>query len=122
MSRTLDITTHKTIQRIPAHKVEHVPEHAHVHPKKPTGTRGFASGATAEAVAAEARPSALAIAKDLIKTEGIRGVYRGFFATCARDVPFSAIYFPFFAHLNALVSISEHYLKINGKRLIRDGR
>ena len=87
--------------------MEHVPDHAHHHPRQPHGTRGFATGAAAEAAASEVKPpSALSIARELIRTEGIRGVYRGFFATCARDVPFSAIYFPFFAHLNAMVSIS----------------
>ena len=68
---------------------------------KPPGTRGYASGAAA----ANMKPSALAIATKLIQAEGIKGVYRGFLATCARDVPFSALYFPFFAHLNALVRI-----------------
>ncbi|XP_072045219.1 mitochondrial glutamate carrier 2-like [Amphiura filiformis] len=92
----------RSADKVGAHKVEHVPEHAHHHPRKPHGTRGFASGAATEAAMAETKPSALAIARELIKTEGIRGVYRGFFATCARDVPFSAIYFPMFAHLNAM--------------------
>ena len=33
------------------------------------------------------------------------GLYKGAGATMFRDVTFSAIYFPLFAHLNALVSI-----------------
>ena len=76
-------------------------DNARLQALKPQGTRGYASGAAA----ANMKPSALAIATKLIRAEGIKGVYRGFLATCARDVPFSAIYFPLFAHLNELVRI-----------------
>lgn len=46
--------------------------------------------------------SATSIALDLIRTRGIFGLYRGIGATMLRDVTFSMIYFPLFAHLNAL--------------------
>uniref|UniRef100_K7G0C4 Mitochondrial glutamate carrier 2 n=1 Tax=Pelodiscus sinensis TaxID=13735 RepID=K7G0C4_PELSI len=48
------------------------------------------------------RPSATAIARDLLKTEGLMGLYRGLGVTLLRDVPFSIIYFPLFANINAL--------------------
>lgn len=37
----------------------------------------------------------------LLREKGITGLYRGFKATMFRDVAFSAIYFPMFAHLNS---------------------
>ncbi|XP_054910011.1 mitochondrial glutamate carrier 1-like [Poeciliopsis prolifica] len=48
------------------------------------------------------RPSATGITADLLKTRGLAGLYRGAGATLMRDVPFSMIYFPLFANLNAL--------------------
>ncbi|EDO39174.1 predicted protein [Nematostella vectensis] len=47
------------------------------------------------------------IAKDLLLTKGISGIYKGLGATLARDIPFSCIYFPLFAYLN-LKSIDMH--------------
>lgn len=46
--------------------------------------------------------SATKIAIDLLRQRGIFGLYRGTFATMLRDVTFSVIYFPLFAHLNAI--------------------
>ena len=46
--------------------------------------------------------SATRIAMELAKKRGILGLYRGATATMLRDVNFSIIYFPLFAHLNAL--------------------
>ncbi|XP_068613290.1 mitochondrial glutamate carrier 1-like [Brachionichthys hirsutus] len=51
---------------------------------------------------ASPRPSATRITADLLKTRGLAGLYRGAGATLMRDVPFSMIYFPLFANLNAL--------------------
>lgn len=48
------------------------------------------------------RPSALRVATDLVKSKGIAGLYRGVSATMLRDVSFSVIYFPLFAHLSSL--------------------
>ncbi|KAJ4938013.1 hypothetical protein JOQ06_002640 [Pogonophryne albipinna] len=44
----------------------------------------------------------LAAQRPLLKTKGLAGLYRGAGATLMRDVPFSMIYFPLFANLNAL--------------------
>jgi len=46
--------------------------------------------------------SALGITKELIKTKGILGLYKGTGATMLRDVSFSVVYFPLFANLNRL--------------------
>ncbi|XP_070686803.1 mitochondrial glutamate carrier 1 [Pempheris klunzingeri] len=48
------------------------------------------------------RTSATGITVELLRTRGLAGLYRGAGATLMRDVPFSMIYFPLFANLNAL--------------------
>lgn len=46
--------------------------------------------------------SATSLARELIASKGLLGLYRGVGATAMRDVTFSIIYFPMFARLNAL--------------------
>ena len=46
--------------------------------------------------------SALGITKELLKSKGIFGLYKGTAATMMRDVSFSICYFPLFANLNSL--------------------
>lgn len=48
------------------------------------------------------RQTALGITMELLRTKGILGLYKGVGATAFRDVSFSIVYFPLFAHLNAL--------------------
>jgi len=38
----------------------------------------------------------------VLQQQGIRGLYKGFAATLMRDIPFSMIYFPYFAFLNKM--------------------
>merc|ERR1712179_308383 len=38
--------------------------------------------------------SAILVISDTIRQEGLRGVYRGYFSTVAREIPFSFIQFP----------------------------
>lgn len=46
--------------------------------------------------------SATSITLNLLREKGILGLYRGTAATMLRDVSFSIVYFPLFAHLNSL--------------------
>lgn len=64
--------------------------------------RTAAASASANSGKNIAKLSATRIAMDLVKERGIFGLYRGVGATMLRDVAFSVIYFPLFAHLNAL--------------------
>lgn len=48
------------------------------------------------------KPSSMKVAMELLKTRGIVGLYKGISATMLRDVSFSVVYFPLFAHLSAL--------------------
>ncbi|XP_031420510.1 mitochondrial glutamate carrier 1 [Clupea harengus] len=47
-------------------------------------------------------PTAMQITRELLRSKGIAGLYKGLGATILRDVPFSIIYFPLFANLNEL--------------------
>ncbi|CAI9167435.1 unnamed protein product [Rangifer tarandus platyrhynchus] len=48
------------------------------------------------------RPTATQLTRDLLRSRGIAGLYKGLGATLLRDVPFSIVYFPLFANLNEL--------------------
>ncbi|XP_022672504.1 mitochondrial glutamate carrier 1-like [Varroa destructor] len=60
------------------------------------------AGRVAKSSSGVLKLSATTIAMDLIKREGIVGLYKGTGATILRDVTFSMIYFPLFANLNSL--------------------
>uniref|UniRef100_A0A8C7FKE5 Mitochondrial glutamate carrier 1 n=1 Tax=Oncorhynchus kisutch TaxID=8019 RepID=A0A8C7FKE5_ONCKI len=46
--------------------------------------------------------TAMQLTRELLRSQGIAGLYKGQGATLLRDVPFSIIYFPLFANLNSL--------------------
>ncbi|XP_068191780.1 mitochondrial glutamate carrier 1-like [Antennarius striatus] len=48
------------------------------------------------------RASATEITRELLRTQGVTALYRGLGATLLRDIPFSVVYFPLFAHLHRL--------------------
>lgn len=55
---------------------------------------------------ASKKPSSSKVALQLIRERGIMGLYKGLSATMLRDVSFSIIYFPLFAHLSSLGNTS----------------
>ncbi|XP_038262765.1 mitochondrial glutamate carrier 1 [Dermochelys coriacea] len=59
------------------------------------------SAGAAESVV-ETRTTATQITRELLRSKGIAGLYKGLGATLLRDVPFSIVYFPLFANLNKL--------------------
>lgn len=59
------------------------------------------SAGAAESVV-ETRTTAMQITRELLRSKGIAGLYKGLGATLLRDVPFSIVYFPLFANLNKL--------------------
>ncbi|XP_019712974.1 solute carrier family 25 member 55a isoform X2 [Hippocampus comes] len=67
----------------------------------PLLSRSYNSG-TVTALATPRPASATQIARELLRTQGIQGLYKGLGATLMRDVPFSVVYFPLFANLNRL--------------------
>ncbi|XP_077428437.1 solute carrier family 25 member 55a isoform X2 [Vanacampus margaritifer] len=67
----------------------------------PLLSRSYNSGAVTT-MATPRAVSATQIARELLRTQGIQGLYKGLGATLMRDVPFSVVYFPLFANLNRL--------------------
>lgn len=66
-------------------------------------TRGGTAVASANGtVVAAKRLSATRLAIDLVRQRGIFGLYKGVGATALRDITFSIMYFPLFAHLDTL--------------------
>ncbi|XP_010176142.1 mitochondrial glutamate carrier 1 [Antrostomus carolinensis] len=61
-----------------------------------------AAGVGAAGPAVETRTTATQITRELLRSKGIAGLYKGLGATLLRDVPFSIVYFPLFANLNKL--------------------
>ncbi|XP_075568805.1 mitochondrial glutamate carrier 1 isoform X4 [Pelecanus crispus] len=62
----------------------------------------LSSAAGAAEPAVETRTTAMQITRELLRSKGIAGLYKGLGATLLRDVPFSIVYFPLFANLNKL--------------------
>uniref|UniRef100_A0A8D0C6Q0 Mitochondrial glutamate carrier 1 n=1 Tax=Salvator merianae TaxID=96440 RepID=A0A8D0C6Q0_SALMN len=60
------------------------------------------TGAGAAESIVETRTTAMQITKELLRSKGVAGLYKGLGATLLRDVPFSIVYFPLFANLNKL--------------------
>ncbi|XP_074853967.1 mitochondrial glutamate carrier 1 isoform X1 [Carettochelys insculpta] len=60
------------------------------------------TGAGAAESVVETRTTATQITRELLRSKGIAGLYKGLGATLLRDVPFSIVYFPLFANLNKL--------------------
>ncbi|VDO49196.1 unnamed protein product [Haemonchus placei] len=57
--------------------------------------------------------TAFTLARNLVRQHGFAGLYKGLNSTLARDVTFSAIYFPLFAYLDSLILIGSPLRKLN---------
>ncbi|KAI5126128.1 mitochondrial glutamate carrier 2 [Manis pentadactyla] len=64
----------------------------------PCASRSYTTGSAST----HRRPSATLVARELLRTQGLAGLYKGLGATLLRDIPFSVLYFPLFANLNSL--------------------
>ncbi|XP_038598219.1 mitochondrial glutamate carrier 1-like [Tachyglossus aculeatus] len=62
----------------------------------------LAAQAPTATAAVETRPTATQLTRELLRSRGVAGLYKGLGATLLRDVPFSIVYFPLFANLNQL--------------------
>jgi solute carrier family 25 glutamate transporter 18/22 len=67
-----------------------------------TSSQAPAAAAALSASAKSQHLSATSIALNLVRTKGFFGLYKGTGATALRDISFSLVYFPLFAHLKDL--------------------
>ena len=81
--------------------------------------QGQDAGRTAAAASSNGgpahKPSAMRVAMDLVRARGIAGLYKGISATMLRDVSFSVVYFPLFAHLSSLGHSLQSSSKLQAK-------
>ena len=50
---------------------------------------------------ASSQSKSLEIVRSTLRSEGVRGLYRGYFTTVAREIPFSLIQFPLWEYLKS---------------------
>lgn len=73
-------------------------------------------GELAAKEAAPPRPTAIGIVRQL----GLKGLYKGASACLLRDIPFSAIYFPTYAHVKTMMGETKDH-KLSGVKLLLSG-